>query len=230
MSRRLDRKKRTLLTEIEAVLADGYRTLSVVSTDPAIVVRGGFPVRIEGQIVDRFLVEIVFPRSYPRDIPLVYELSGRIPRIDDNHVSGDGTLCVLLLDERWRYWRRGKGVREFFGDCVNDYFLSRVYREQNSVYPFGERAHDVLGIREYYAEELGTDDWKVIVRCLDYLSRKRVSGWSACYCGSRRPLRKCHMPKLVELRDKIPRQTARTSLERILAAAQLYADLKKLFN
>jgi len=57
----------------------------------------------EGQVLDRYSVELQLARNHPAGLPVVRETGGRIPRHIDRHLlAADGTACVLLPDERIR--------------------------------------------------------------------------------------------------------------------------------
>ena len=45
-----------------------------------------------GQITDSFELEIVIPNRFPRELPVVVETAGRIPRLGEFHVNPDGSL------------------------------------------------------------------------------------------------------------------------------------------
>ena len=72
-----------------------------------------FAVMFEGQVLDRYSVELQLPRNHPAGLPVVRETGGRIPRDIDRHIiTADGTACVLLPDERWRLWPHRQPLAE----------------------------------------------------------------------------------------------------------------------
>jgi hypothetical protein len=208
-------KKLALLAECQKVLDQSYPKLHIVETNPYIVVRGVFPVHLEQQEIDDFLIEIIFPPTYSDGIPLVKELGDRVPRDLEHHVYSNGYLCLFAIDQRQTYWNPEKGVAGFFSEALNDFFLSQLYFEKYGTYPFGERAHGLVGIIEYYAEEFETKDLTIIMRGIEYLSLKEVKGHWKCYCGSGLKMRSCHGKKLRELRGRIFYQDAKKTLEAV---------------
>ena len=70
--------------------------LHFVVEDDLVYVRGSFAVMFEGQVLDRYSVELQLPRNHPAGLPVVRETGGRIPRHNDRHIiAADGTACVL---------------------------------------------------------------------------------------------------------------------------------------
>jgi hypothetical protein len=197
---------------IRVALLKHYPTLHLYREDGAWLVRGPFPVVVEDMIIDHYLIEILLPDDYPKSIPRLKEIGGRIPRKAAWHVYTNGYCCPFLPDERWKYWPRGLDIIDFLKGPVNDYFAGQTYRKLKGSYPFGERRHGKLGIIDYYSEELGTDDQAVIKKCLEYLSTPQPKGHWPCYCGSGERMRHCHFDKMKELHKKIDPRTASVSL------------------
>jgi hypothetical protein len=185
-----------------------------------VYIRGVLPIRdlTTGEEIDRYLIEIELPNDYPKGVPVVREKGGRIPRIIDRHIyENDGTCCLFVLDEQWKHYPEGATLVEFINGPVYQYFLSQSYFELTGKWLFGERGHGIVGILEYYSEELGTNDPKFILGFLDYLSLKVVKGHWDCFCGSGKRLRHCLFSKLLEMRGKIPPLIAQSSLANVVA-------------
>jgi hypothetical protein len=204
-----------LYEEVRQIILVHFPALIVQIENQVVYIRGTLPVLdlTTGEEIDRYLIEIEFPADYPKAIPIVTEKGGRIPKIIDRHIfPSDGTCCLFVRDEQWRYHPEGTTILEFINGPVYQYFLSQSYFELTGKWLFGERRHGILGILEYYSEELETKDLKFILGFLDYLSKKVVKGHWDCFCGSGKRLRHCHISKLLEMRDRIPRLVARDSL------------------
>ena len=198
--------------EVEA----SYPNLHVHVVDDVVFVRGTFPVAHEGEVFDRYQIEIELPRGYPGSIPVVREIGGRIPCIKDFHMNpSDGTACVLLLDERWEVWPIGSSLLEFLNVPVRNFFLGQSLVERGDAWPFGHWKHGTDGIREYYAKLLGTDDVRGIKKYLEYLSKKKIKGHWPCACNSGKRLRDCHGDAVRGLSRKMPRQVASELRDRI---------------
>ena len=57
-----------------------FPELRFVVENDLVYVRGSFAVMFEGQVLDRYSVELQLPRNHPTGLPVVRETGGRIPR------------------------------------------------------------------------------------------------------------------------------------------------------
>jgi hypothetical protein len=181
-----------------------------------IVVVAGIFLLVDGQeVVDRYMVEIEVPKTYPKGIPVLREVGGRIPRNPDRHVESDGKACVFLPDEYYYRHPDGMDLIDFLKGPVLGFFVGQSLVECGQPWPQGECRHGDDGIIEFYVELLGTNDRRVIRCYLEVLAAGQLRGHRECPCGSGKRIRQCHRERLVELRARIPRFVARESLKRI---------------
>lgn len=204
-----------VLDEIRSELASGFPSLHLFEQpgqDPE--VRGTFEVRGEGgSVLDTFLIRIQIPPSYPRDLPVVWEVGGRIPCLRDRHIESDGKACILLPDERWRTFPVGASFTAYLRGPLHSFFLSQVAFELTGEWPFGEWGHGGHGIEQFYQETLGTHDLLTIALFLESLSKGRFDPFRSCPCGSGVRLGACCRKKWLDLRQKVDPQTAERSLK-----------------
>ena len=199
-------------TEVEAA----HPNLHFEVVNDVVLVRGTFPIAFEENGLASDLIEIELPKDYPKSIPIARETDGRIPRTADRHMNpADGTACVLLPDERWRVWPHGSRLLQFLDGPVRNFFLGQSLVELGDPWPFGQWGHGANGIREYYAELVGTDDIRVITGYLDCLSKKKIKGHWPCPCRSGKRLRDCHWALVQDLTTKIPRRVVAESCEKL---------------
>ncbi len=198
-------------------LGSRYPSLHLfIEPDGSTFVRGTFPVvGLEGRVLDRYQVAIELPAGYPRDLPVVREVGGRIPWKADFHVNPDGTACVLLPDDRWRCFPEGAPFSLFLDGPLHNFFLGQSLVALGGDWPFGQWGHGAQGVLEYYQWLLGTQDPKMIVRFLEALGKCCLRGHLSCPCGSGEIIRRCCQARLAELRNKIPHRVARQALETI---------------
>jgi len=213
-------KRDRVLEEVATLLHDHYPTLHLVYQNGRNLIQGSFPVQINGIIVSHYLIEIELPRGYPKTPPSIKEIGSRVPRDIDRHVFNSDNLCLFLPEERAKYWPVGSTIIDYLDGPVNDFFISQLHFEKTGKWPFGERRHGILGIMDYYSEELDTTDPEIILRCLDYLRKKQPKGHWYCYCGSGKRLRDCHFDKLKELHNKIDPSVAENSFQICIIALE----------
>lgn len=166
-----------------------------------------------GEDLDRYDISIVLPRSYPRELPVVREVGGRIPWIADRHVEADGKACVMIPEDRWQFFPNEASIIEFIEVPVANYFLSQSYFEEHNEWPLGEWKHGWDGVIQYYRWLIGTENDLTVYRFLYVLSRQELKLYLECPCGSGQKIKRCCRAKTMELRGKIPWQLARGRLK-----------------
>lgn len=215
-------KNPDLLQYIREELRREYPTLCVIDINNKIFIRGSLFIADPEtkQEIDRFGIELELPDNYPVSMPYVREIEGRIPKIIDRHINSNGTACLFFRDEEHKYYNKNTSIIEFIQIPVYNFFLSQAYFELKNKWLFGERHHGPAAVWEYYAEELETDDIDSIGRFLFLLASEKINVKLPCYCGSNKPLRFCHINKLLSLKKNIPLPFARSSF-------RVMADIKK---
>lgn len=210
--------------EVEAHFPD----LRLVVEGDVVYVRGSFAIMFEGQVLDRYSVELKLPPDHPKSLPVIREVGGRIPYREDLHMnSADGTACVLLPDERWRLWPPGAPLLSFLTGALHSFFLAQSLVEAGEPWPFGQWAHGAKGVFQYYRELLKTADLSVIITYLEYLTAKKVKGHWPCPCKSSKRLRNCHFGVVTGLKAKISRKDALKSLEALRVAGSSAIELSE---
>ncbi|MGH9336403.1 MAG: hypothetical protein ACRD21_21915 [Vicinamibacteria bacterium] len=204
-----------LAERIRADLRAHYPNLHLfIEPDGGATVRGIFPVHSpEGHVLDRYQVSIELPTEYPRSLPIVREVGGRIPWKPDFHVNADGTACVMLPDDRWRCFPEDAPFARFLGGPVHDFFLGQSLVALGEDWPFGQWSHGADGVVEYYGWLLETQDAAKMASFLQVLAKLNIKGHWPCPCGSGEKIRRCCRDRVVDLRTKISPGVARKALE-----------------
>lgn len=186
-----------------------------VVEDQTAFLRGTFHVVHEGDLIDRYKVEIEFPHNYPDERPVVRETDDRIPLIAERHMNRDGTACLFLDDEyEWRH-PDGMSFQDFLDQAMMSYFICQSYYERTGEWLLDDRAHSAAGVVEFYEEILGTEKVGVILEYLDYIERDAKGHWD-CPCGSGERVRNCHQDLMWELKDRISEETAKRSKYKLI--------------
>ena len=142
------------LDDLEGALRD-QPLLRLYEQDGAKSVRGRFQVLIDRKVADSFLIRIALPSNYPKGLPTLYEIDGRIPRIVDRHINSRAGEACLYVPEEWLAKRKDDRFSTFLNVAVRNFFLAQLYFEQHRRYPHGERPHYGAGMIEAYADILG---------------------------------------------------------------------------
>ncbi len=211
---------------IQADLGDRYPTLHIFTNqDGATEVAGRFPVfDSNDKKLEAFSLSIILPPAYPVELPIVYEVGGRIPRIADRHVFGNGSACIFMPDDRWRCFPVSSSFVDYLDGPLRNYFLSQLYYEETGKWLFGEYSHDGKGIIEYYQELFEIQDVSTVIYFLFALCESKLRKQSMCPCGSGKKVKRCCLLKLRELRRKIDPKTAVSALQRLYMRQLLYQE------
>lgn len=166
-------------------------------------------------IEDEFHIELRIPADYPASPPNAYEVVGRLDRFD--HLFQDGRLCLGAPIEVCSKFAQRPSLLHFIEDLVIPFLFAFSYKEQYGEMPFGELAHGMKGILDYYMEFFGTskENATLLLECLAY---RNVESLECCPCGSGRKLEKCHGPRLDALRPHQAAQDFRDELMQIISA------------
>lgn len=180
-----------------AIVARQMAALQDRHPDLALVRRGsgrfavegilGFVMGHEGRTVeDEFAIELRIPPDYPASPPNVYDVAGRLDGFD--HLFTDGRLCLgAPVEVRMRFAER-PSLLCFARDLVVPFLFAFSYKETYGKMPFGELAHGVAGLLDYYSRFFGTPTEQT-VSLLKYLVRDEGDSgiaFAKCPCGSGR--------------------------------------------
>ena len=201
-----------LAAGIRADLQRHYPTLRLETNGGRVEIRGTFPILdTDGAVLDRWPVSIELPSDDPYALPIVREIGSRIPATLDNHViDTDGTVCVLLPEERYRSFPRGAPFRTYLDGPMRSFFTNQSHRARGGSWVHGEWEHGAIAAVQFYKELLESEDdvvgWRGLIAMGLGLGER-----NPCPCGRRRPVAECHAD-LIAVRDNLGQQTARARL------------------
>lgn len=173
-------------------------------SDPLSMV-GVVQLEESGKVVDEYQVRLQLSPQHPEKYPTVFEIGGRIERIPDHHISGDGSACLFVADESKKYWNKDTKISDFVRGPVRSYFISQSYYEATGEWIFGERRHGLDGVLDFYYEQLGIDNILMLEKMLQLAVKDTIKGHWPCPCDPSVKLRNCHMQKILALRESTER-------------------------
>lgn len=206
------------LSELRAKLRRDYPTLNAHIRDSGVVVEGSLPlVGDEGDVLDRYTVQISLPGNYPHGLPDVWEIGGRIPREQDRHVfPRTGALCLGFPVELWLLLGGDFEISNFILKAVIPYLVGNSLVEDGKPWPFGESVHGPEGGLQFFERYLGSNDPLAIGKFLLALGQGKVKGHWPCPCGSGKNLRNCHDDRVRQLRQ-VPLYVLEHSIDQMIA-------------
>jgi hypothetical protein len=169
--------------------------------------KGVIVIRDENQIYQgEYEVVILIDNKYPNCFPDLVELSDKIPRIADRHISKEGFACVEIDPKKFLIAQKGILIYDFIKDYCYKYLCGQLYYDKEGKWPGKEWRHQEDGIREFFYELFPSCDDASIARIIEMGATNRLPGRNDdCVCGSLRKLKRCHLDTIVFLKS-IPKK------------------------
>lgn len=150
---------------------------------------------------ERFELELVVSRRFPRIPPSVFETAGRIP--PSYHKLDNDSLCLASRLRLALALRTAPSLLAFFDDLVVSYLYRYAYREKYKEDPWPDIDHGPSALLDDYVKLLGLPTHEL---CLGYMKllglKKRVANKKPCPCGSGTRTGRCHNMRLNALRER----------------------------
>ena len=149
---------------------------------------------MEGEVEDAFRLQILIPSDFPKRLPLVHEVVGRIPgpgHPDQKkyHVNEDGTFCLGSPLRLKLSLSRNPTLSEFAENCIVPYLFAVSRKLKNGgEFAFGELAHGNEGALADYMDLLRLSSEQQVLLSLRLLGMKRQEANKQpcpCFCGKR---------------------------------------------
>jgi hypothetical protein len=154
------------------------------------------------QVNESFELEILIPISFPKDLPSVRDVGGRIPK--NFHTDDDGQLCLGSPTQQLLLIRREPTLPGFVRNCLIPYLYGFVIWERHGMMPFGELKHGRLGVLQDYISLFKVKSEAAALGMLRLAGMKKsAANKHPCPCGSNRRLGKCHSRIVTPLRSKL---------------------------
>jgi len=153
-------------------------------------------------IKDEYSIQIIVPDSYPHCVPLAYETGNRILRYF--HKYEDGSLCLGEPLAVWKTFSEQPTLLGFVQKCLIPYLYSYSYLRQFGKLPFGELPHGKPGQIKYYQDLFNVRSEHSLFGLIAVLAQGEYRGHIQCPCGSKKRLRLCHGPQVLEIMRSAP--------------------------
>jgi len=152
-------------------------------------------VDVKGDLWNTYEIEIIIPiEHFPYVTPLVFEISEKVERTEDWHISDKGLCCLDITHNLILLEKKGLNLISFYQEKIYPFFANHTYRIQTGIYANGDYPHEFEGVKCFYVNDLGLEDHDFTVCLLECIvSRKLPERNSLCLCG-REKYKKCHMP------------------------------------
>lgn len=177
-----------------------YSGLTLQKTDGVWNIQGLFVLNAnfaEQLIEDEYSILLVVPESYPDCVPIAYETGNRIPR--EFHKFTKGNLCLGEPLAVWKTFSEQPTLLGFVQKCLVPYLYSYSYFCQYGKLPFGDLSHGESGRIKYYQDLFNVQSEHSLFGLISILAQDEYRGHIQCPCGSKKRLRYCHGPQVLEI-------------------------------
>ena len=155
------------------------------------------------EALENYQLEIIFPKGYPNNqLPIVKEVTEKIPRTDSRHVYSDGRFCLTTALQEFLICRKGINFTRFLSEIVYPFLATQLAISCGWLdkFPQGEYSHGYEGIYETYSDFLNLNDLELICKGIEMSFQKNHRN-SLCFCGSTKKLKKCHLRHISILKN-----------------------------
>ena len=156
-----------------------------------------FQSHVNGELVEPdYEIKMNIPSIFPRELPSIWEVGGKIERLPKNHIYSDtGCLCLGTKVACHMKAIESKTILAFTNEQVAPFLAGYTYvHEYEGDWPYGELSHDDTGIFEYYQNYFRVTNYRLVLDLL-YLVKsgkfKQINKHNSCVCGSGESFKKC---------------------------------------
>lgn len=164
------------------------------------------------RITDSYQLRIQLPPEFPKAVPQVWEIGGKIPPRAHFHINQNATICLGTPLELLLRITEAPTILGFIDRCVIPYLYAASHKlHTGEDFIFGEYAHGSPGIIDSYVRLFELTSAEQVQTALKYLTmKKRVANKlpCACECGLRQG-RCAFNAKLNRIRSLVPRNLVR---------------------
>jgi len=158
-----------------------------------LVIQGAIDVIDEtGKNWGDYNVRIVILPDYPSSPPKLFETGGKIKREKDWHINTDGTCCLGPRGKEIQLFTNGGSLITWIDSFVFPFLANHTLKNETGEYANKEYSHGAKGILEFYQDEWGMKDEKLVLQTLQTISGQRMSRNQKCFCGSSKKYKHCH--------------------------------------
>lgn len=152
-----------------------------------------------GSVRDVYRIAIDIPLRFPKSLPTVRELAGRVP--PDYHTNPDGTLCLGSPVRLHLALATEPTLIGFLNGCIIPFLAGYSYLEQAGQEWTRGLAHGDSGLIDDYMALFGVRSETTCVQMMALAEmKKRVANKHPCPCGSGQRVGRCHHRVLNDLR------------------------------
>lgn len=145
------------------------------------------------QFWDNYEIKIIVPKiGFPNVVPLVVEMSEKIQRNIDFHISEEGLCCLDIPHKLLIEKNRGISLVYFYQNYIYPFFANHQYKLKTTKYAGDEYKHHLEGIVQFYEEQYNLTDFFQIILYLKFiLEQKKAERNKQCPICGKHKYKKC---------------------------------------
>jgi len=189
----MDRGAKLIYTEIDFVKQRYPKLKATVESEAFIFLSGQLDVIDENNTLwETYDVNIAIPKSYPDELPLLFETGNKIPKEIDRHINSNGSCCLAPRAKAHKVLAGGINLLAWLDKLAIPFLANQFLWEKTHKFAGKEFSHCSQGIIEYYRELWGQLSIKEIVEKLKIIVGREIGRNEKCYCGSDKKFKYCH--------------------------------------
>ena len=147
-----------------------------------------------GKKWDQYQVKIIYPHEFPRKVPVMFEIGGRLPREAGYHVNVNGSCCLSVPAREMIILSKGINTINFLQELAIPYLANQTYRQKKGRYAGEEFAHGADGVYQFYSEVFQTQNAIVILTLIGKIALNQLPDRNdSCPCNSGKKYKHCHL-------------------------------------
>ena len=159
-----------------------------------------------GNVDENYELEIKIPNSFPKGIPIVREISNKIPRDYNHHINfTDDSLCLGSDIRIQTEIYNNPTLDGFMNKCIVPFLTAatiKIKTENTEV--FRGLAHGDRGLLDDYKDIFSVNTDEQVIQILKALGlRKRIANKLLCPCGCGKKLGNCKLHFVINKVRKI---------------------------
>jgi len=191
-----------LMKEIKETLTD-YPTL--IFSKKKWRIEGEFEIKNEetNVVLESYTIEILIPKQFLKvRLPMVTEVSHKIPRHPDRHVYKDGLFCLGTALSEYLICREGITFRKFLEEILKPFLATQLAISVGWLksFPQGEYEHGAVGVFQAYCEFFKINNIDEIITAIK-IGLKKNQRNTLCYCSSGKKIKSCHLDNYKIIRN-----------------------------
>lgn len=170
----------------------------------------------EGSYWDTYAVNIIIPKNYPEELPVLIEIGDKIERSDDWH-NTTGVCCLSTNAKMFTILDGNITLLNWLKTFAHPFLANHVHKIKTGHYANKEFEHGTPGLIQGYYEIFKTSNENEVVTTLKFLCGVLKLGRNAmCFCESRKKYKRCFLIDPNSHYHKIPLYILNKDLNEIM--------------